>query len=78
MRPADLTRLLVAAIVIVIAAFALHRLCVIPFRDNLIMHDVEERMAVVRSVDATRALPLALKQARKGERRSRLAERLRA
>jgi tetratricopeptide (TPR) repeat protein len=59
MRRADLPRLLVAAIVIVAASFALLRLYVIPSRDNKIMRDVEERMAVVRSVDATRALPLA-------------------
>ena len=41
------------------AGFAVHRLCVIPFRDNLVMRDVEERMAIVENVDSFRAMSLA-------------------
>lgn len=46
-------------VVIVVVCFAIHRLCVIPFRDNLVMRDVEERMSIVQSVDPVRAVPLA-------------------
>ena len=51
--------LALGVIVIVAAAFAIHRLCVIPFRDNVVMREVEERMSVVESVDPVRAVPLA-------------------
>lgn len=51
--------LILGVIVIVAAAFAIHRLCVIPFRDNVVMREVEERMSVVESVDPVRAVPLA-------------------
>ncbi len=50
--------LILHVIVIAAAGFAIHRLCVIPFRDNLVMRDVEERMNVVQSVDPVRAAPL--------------------
>jgi tetratricopeptide (TPR) repeat protein len=49
----------VHVVVIIAACFAIHRLCVIPFRDNRTMREVEERMAVVQSVDPVRAQPLA-------------------
>ena len=51
--------LALGVIVIVAAAFAIHRLCVIPFRDHVVMREVEERMSVVESVDPVRAVPLA-------------------
>lgn len=51
--------LILGVIVIVAAVFAIHRLCVIPFRDNVVMREVEERMSVVESVDPVRAVPLA-------------------
>lgn len=41
------------------AGFAVDHLCVIPFRDNLVMGDVEQRMAVVESVDPYQAASLA-------------------
>jgi tetratricopeptide (TPR) repeat protein len=41
------------------AGFAVRRLCVIPFRDNLVMHDVDKRMVIVENVDSYRAMSLA-------------------
>lgn len=52
-------RLTLYAIVFVAAAFTVHRLCVIPFRDNMVMREVDERMRIADSVDSQRALPLA-------------------
>jgi tetratricopeptide (TPR) repeat protein len=59
MRRVDLRRVLVSAVVFAGAALAVHRLCVIPFRANLVMRDVEERMAVVERVGLFRASSLA-------------------
>jgi tetratricopeptide (TPR) repeat protein len=50
---------LLAAVVMAAAGFAVHRICVIPFRDNLVMRDVEERMGMVGSADSYRAMSLA-------------------
>lgn len=52
-------RFLAGVIVVVAAGFAIHRLCVIPFRDNRAMREVEERMRIAESVDSARAVPLA-------------------
>jgi tetratricopeptide (TPR) repeat protein len=52
-------RFVAGAVVIVAACFAIHRLCAIPFRDNLVMREVEERMNIAQSVDPVRAVPLA-------------------
>jgi len=52
-------RFILHVVVIVAACFALHQLCVIPFRDNRTMREVEERMSVAQSVDPARAQPLA-------------------
>jgi len=59
MRRPDIRRVILASVVIVAAGFAVHRLCVIPFRDNLVMRDVEARMAIVENVDSFRAVSLA-------------------
>lgn len=59
MRRVNALRFVAGVIVIVAAGFAIHRLCVIPFRDNMVMRDVEERMNVAQSVDPVRAVPLA-------------------
>jgi tetratricopeptide (TPR) repeat protein len=59
MRRADALRFVAGVVVFVAAGFAIHRLCVIPFRDNMVMRDVEERMSIAQSVDPVRAVPLA-------------------
>lgn len=51
--------LALAIVLFACAGFAIDHVCVIPFRDNLIMRDVENRMAIVETVDADRALSLA-------------------
>lgn len=53
---------MLAIVMMAAAGFAVHRLCVIPFRDNLVMRDVEERMTIlenVENVDSYRAMALA-------------------
>jgi hypothetical protein len=55
----DLRRLVLALVLIPIAGFAIHRVCVIPYRANLVMRDVEERMRIVDSVDSVQANSLA-------------------
>lgn len=52
-------RFIANTLVIVVACIAIQRLCVIPFRDNLVMREVEERMNVVQSLDPLRAVSLA-------------------
>lgn len=47
------------AIAMVAACIGIYRLCVIPFRDNLVLHDVEQRMAIAQTVDPWRAAPIA-------------------
>ena len=59
MRQAVVRQLLLAIVLLAGAGFAVHRLCVIPFRDNLVMGDVEKRMAIVDNVDSYRATSLA-------------------
>ncbi len=59
MRRVDVRQGVLSIVVIAAAALAIHRLCVIPFRDNLVMRDVEERMAIVETVDSLRAMSLA-------------------
>jgi tetratricopeptide (TPR) repeat protein len=59
MRRVDLRRVLVSAVVLAGAAVAVHRLCVVPFRANLVMRDVEQRTGVVESVGSYRAGSLA-------------------
>lgn len=53
-------RLILFAIVIVAACIGIHRLCVIPFRDNLVLREIEQRLEIAESVDPLRAAPLAL------------------
>src|SRR5207253_1525976 len=48
-----------AAIALVIAAVAIQRLCVIPFRDNLVLRDLEQRSQIAGNADALAAAPLA-------------------
>jgi len=59
MRRTSVLRVVFALVVIAAAGFAVHRLCAIPFRDNLVMRDVEERMRVVENVDSFQAMSLA-------------------
>lgn len=59
MRRANGLQLIAAAVVIAGACFAIYRLCVIPFRDNLAMRAIEERMRVAETVDPARAVWLA-------------------
>lgn len=59
MRHVDAGRVLASVVVLALAGFAVHRLCVIPFRDNRVMRDVEERMALLDSVEPSRANALA-------------------
>lgn len=62
MRRADVRQAVLAIVMMAAAGFAVHRLCVIPFRDNLVMRDVEKRMALVENVenvDSYQAMSLA-------------------
>lgn len=59
MLRADVRQAVLAIVMMAAAGFAVHRLCVIPFRDNLVMRDVEKRMAIVENVDSYRAMSLA-------------------
>ena len=59
MRRVDALRGIFAAVVFAVAGVAVHRLCVIPFRHDLVMRDVEARMGLVENVDAFRAKSLA-------------------
>lgn len=54
-----LARATFAALVLTAVAFAIHRLCVIPYGDNLVKRDVEERMALIETLDPFRAATLA-------------------
>jgi len=58
-RQVDVRQALLAIVMMAAAGFAVHRLCVIPFRDNLVMRDVEERMDIVENLDSYRAMSLA-------------------
>ena len=58
-RPGIVRRLVSSIVMMAAAGFAVHHLCVIPFRDNLVMGDVEKRMAVMESVDSYQATSLA-------------------
>jgi tetratricopeptide (TPR) repeat protein len=51
--------LLFSVVVMTAAGFAVLHLCVIPFRDNLVMRDVEERMAIMETVDSFHRASLA-------------------
>ena len=62
MRRADVRQAVLAIVMMAAAGFAVHRLCVIPFRDDLVMRDVEKRMALVENVenvDSYQAMSLA-------------------
>ena len=59
MRRTSVLRVVFALVVIAAAGFAVHRRCPIPFRDNLVMRDVEERMRIVENVDSLQAMSLA-------------------
>lgn len=59
MRRADVRQAIVAMVTMAATGLAVYRVCVIPFRDNMIMRDVEERMAIVENVDSYRAMMLA-------------------
>ncbi len=62
MRRADVREAVLAIVLTAAAGFAVHRLCVIPFRDDLVMRDVETRMALVENgenVDPYQATSLA-------------------
>ncbi len=48
-----------ASIAIVVALFGIHRLSVIPFRDNIAIRDVEEQTNVAQDADPPRAALLA-------------------
>jgi tetratricopeptide (TPR) repeat protein len=58
-RQAVVRQAALAIVMMAAAGFAVHRLCVIPFRDNLVMRDVEQRMALVENVDSYQAMSLA-------------------
>lgn len=58
-RQGKVRQLLLSIVMMAAAAFAVHHVCVIPFRDNLIMGDIEKRMAIVESIDAYQATSLA-------------------
>jgi tetratricopeptide (TPR) repeat protein len=59
MRRANAGQVATAIVVIAAAGFAIYRLCAIPFRDNLVMNDVAERMRIVENVDSFQAISLA-------------------
>lgn len=59
MRRLNVRRAILALVLIAIAGYGIHRLCVIPYRANLVMREVEERMSVVDNVDSFRAMSLA-------------------
>ncbi|HEV7765230.1 MAG TPA: O-antigen ligase family protein [Thermoanaerobaculia bacterium] len=52
---------IVGIILIVASAFAIYHLCVIPFRDNITLREIEERLSVAQSLDPGRAASLARK-----------------
>ena len=51
-RQGVVRQLALSIVMIAAAGFAVYHVCVIPFRDNLIMGDVEKRMAVVENVES--------------------------
>jgi len=59
MRRIDPRRIALAAVLTIAAGLALHHLCAIPFRDNRIMRGVEERIALIDTLDSYRAASLA-------------------
>jgi tetratricopeptide (TPR) repeat protein len=59
MRRTSAMRVLCALVVVAAAGFAVHRLCAIPFRDDLVMRDVEERMRIMGNIDTFQAMSLA-------------------
>lgn len=59
MRRPDPGRAILAIVVMAAAGFAVYDQCVIPYRDSLVMRDVEKRMAIVEDVDSYRAMSLA-------------------
>ena len=52
-------RLVLYAVVIIAAGLGIDHLCVTPFRDDMVMGEIAERMRLAESVDSQRALPLA-------------------
>jgi hypothetical protein len=54
-------QVVLGAIVIVVAGLAIYHLCIIPFRDNVTLREIEQRFSVAQSIDPLRATPLARK-----------------
>ncbi len=50
---------LVRVAAIAAAVYGIDRLCVDPYRGNLLMHDIERRTTLAQTLDATRATSLA-------------------
>lgn len=59
MRRINVRRVIVAVVLLIAASVAIHHSCVVPFQDNLVMRDVEERMSIMDTVDSFRASQLA-------------------
>jgi O-antigen ligase len=54
-----IARVAVPALATVAACLAIHQLCVVPYRDNLVMREVEQRTYTADSVEPFNAIPLA-------------------
>lgn len=59
MSPRLLAILIVRATAVVLAFAGLRDLCVIPFRDNLVLRDVERRSSAAQSLDPQRTASIA-------------------
>ena len=54
-----LTRSLLRIAALIIAAIAIHRFCVVPYRDNLLVGEVARRSALAQNADPAQAMSLA-------------------
>lgn len=59
MRRVDPRQAVLAIVVMAAAGFAVHHLCVIPLRDDLLMREIGQRMAIVENVDSYQAMSRA-------------------
>jgi len=59
MSPKLVAIVMVRATAVVVAFFGVRDLCVFPFRDNLVLRDVQRRSSVAQSLDAQQATSIA-------------------
>ena len=63
-----LTRSLLRIAALIVAAIAIHRFCVVPYRDNLLVGDVAGRSTLAQNADPAEATSLATTNIRELER----------